>query len=162
MPYKHSDKLCTKCNTSGLFRERLSTWNTNPKLFLVSICKNCEHKNTKKHQQENREYWQEMNRRSYLNWTSEQKQKRNKQSLLRHKRTRVASRGDELTEFVFDEAYDLAKSREKLFGFKWHVDHIIPLNGKNVSGLHVWNNLQVIPAVVNLSKGNKEMCISPT
>lgn len=76
---------------------------------------------------------------------------------MRHNRTRVASRGDELTEFVFEEAYDLAKLREKITGYKWHIDHIIPLNGKTICGLHVWSNLQVIPATLNLSKGNKEM-----
>jgi hypothetical protein len=27
--------------------------------------------------------------------------------------------------------------------------------GKTVSGLHVWNNVQVIPAVVNLKKANR-------
>jgi hypothetical protein len=37
----------------------------------------------------------------------------------------------------------------------WHVDHIIPLNGKLVSGLHVPNNLQVIRGVDNHLKNNK-------
>jgi len=56
--------------------------------------------------------------------------------------------------WLISEAYALATLRTKLFGFAWHVDHIIPLQGKRVSGLHVPRNLQVIPGVLNRQKSN--------
>ena len=51
--------------------------------------------------------------------------------------------------------YRVAKLLSKLTGSSWHVDHIIPLQGKLVSGLHVPSNLKAIPAKENMAKNNK-------
>ena len=62
---------------------------------------------------------------------------------------------DEFEVFFLQEIYKLSSLRESATGFKWHVDHIIPLLNPEVCGLHCSSNLQLIPAFQNLSKGNK-------
>jgi hypothetical protein len=62
---------------------------------------------------------------------------------------------DEDDYWVIAQAYELAALRTKLLGFSWHVDHIMPLKGKLISGLHVPSNLQVIPGLQNIAKNNR-------
>lgn len=50
--------------------------------------------------------------------------------------------------------YTQAQKMTEETGIEHEVDHIIPLLGKNVSGLHVETNLQVIPKEDNRRKSN--------
>lgn len=75
-----------------------------------------------------------------------------KRETSKKNRTPLWLNDDEL--WMIEQAYEISRERSKLFGFKWHVDHIVPLQGKKVSGLHVPWNLQVIPASINLAKHN--------
>lgn len=51
--------------------------------------------------------------------------------------------------------YMLARLRTAETGIVHHVDHVIPILGKLVCGLHIETNLAVIPALENILKSNR-------
>jgi len=76
------------------------------------------------------------------------------QNCVRAKRIRNANIyfSDEAVQDQIRSIYSCARKMEKVFDAKLHVDHIIPIKGKNVCGLHVPWNLRITTAKYNLSK----------
>jgi len=106
-----------------------------------------------KYRAKNKEKHSEYNKK----WFSKNKAKATFYAMRRY--TTIRNRTPKwLTEddlWIMEQTYELAELRTKSFGFKWNVDHVVPLHGKKVSGLHVPSNLQVIPALENSRKGNR-------
>jgi hypothetical protein len=104
----------------------------------------------KKYRAENKEKIQEKNRKF---WAANP-DKRTAYLAKRRAKHRVPKWVDKEEKFLINEAYSLAKLRNKMSNIMWHVDHIIPLLAEKASGLHTIYNLQVIPARLNQSKNN--------
>jgi len=105
----------------------------------------------------------------YTKWKKENKarvqsdyMKRNKGSVNARTRAYQAAKIDRTPSWLteFDKLktkcfYQLAAMYSKENDTMYHVDHIIPLQGKKVCGLHVPWNLQVLSASANVKKSNK-------
>lgn len=90
-------------------------------------------------------------------YTEANRGKYNAKAIKRHaaklQRTPKRLSKDHLLEIeaIYTKASELTRST----GIRMNVDHIVPLQGKNVSGLHVPWNLQIITEKANNKKRNK-------
>lgn len=68
---------------------------------------------------------------------------------------RIPSWATKEDDILIQKLFEKAKFLEEITGIKHHVDHIIPLQGKLVSGFHTPSNMEVITESENLIKNNK-------
>ena len=71
-----------------------------------------------------------------------------------HKKRAGIKQSTEIDDFIFDEAVRLCHSRSLATGTRWEIDHIVPIGGKQFTGLHNAFNLQVVPKRWNEKKSN--------
>lgn len=50
--------------------------------------------------------------------------------------------------------YNRARKLTRITGIRHEIDHVIPLNGEKISGLHVPQNLQILTQAENVAKSN--------
>jgi len=112
--------------------------------------KNKVYENVKKWQEDNPDKVSEYQKKYYYNNLDKMAKKR-----FRRRKEAVPSWLTEEHKKEIKIIYDTCRSISLLEDKKFHVDHIIPIKGKNVSGLHVPWNLQIISATENLIKSNK-------
>ena len=177
-------KPCSKCQEERPYGDFYKDKRASDGLqSACKFCFSAYNKSAERKTQKNLTYSSEKRKQNYLNnldrdrernkrWAEENREQRlakkkenyslNKFAYTSYVRQRQAQKLLAFPPWLTEEHkkeiknfYWLAKDLELVSGQKYHVDHIVPLQGDNVCGLHVPWNLQVLPADINLSKGNK-------
>ena len=163
-------KHCYKCKTFKLPTEFGK--NSSKPDGLATECRVCKrqqdreyaakNRDTAKHKSsiwyyENKKYVLESRKEYRSSWSKQNRHKRNavetKRRALKVKATPKWLTAEHFRQI--ESIYWLAQLQKELTDTQYHVDHIVPLKGKTVCGLHVPWNLQVIPALDNIRKGNR-------
>jgi 5-methylcytosine-specific restriction endonuclease McrA len=166
MPYK--DPEVRKRKTKEYWKKYREKREAIPELAEIDrlkrneICRKWYYKNQNK-SIDSAKNWQRENKARRDRWNKEYRSKtetkakrlacNRKRELAKIQRTPPWLTKDHLSQI--EEFYLLAKELQWLSEEPLQVDHIVPLQGENVSGLHVPWNLQILTQSKNASKNNK-------
>lgn len=149
-------KVCRTCKKEL----SLDCFGIKYKNYLQPDCKKCKRAGQKERSIYHRT-WQEANRERVNKIADDWRKKfpnrvNNINSRNRAKRLQATIQTDDwLNQQMLSVIYLLANTLSKGTGIPHEVDHIVPLGGKNVCGLHYWKNLQVLTREENRVKSNK-------
>lgn len=155
-------KTCPHCNQSKPLDQ---FYKRSDRDSYHSWCKSCKHEAGRKWHSKNKErhaelnsQWYEQNKEQHLAnskaWYESNKSRKLETVTAREKRCVLATPTWADRELI-KKLYELARKLTEQTGIPHEVDHVIPLQGETVSGLHCQDNLQVITQSENRRKANK-------
>lgn len=164
------NKICTKCSVEKSLDNFSNKRSKSGKYYPRPICKDCHKQETKLWRENNPEKAKSLRKNNYpksKEKSSEYYYENKDSPVFKAKRcfyegsrrsgklkaTPVWLSKEQKQEIL--NFYWLAKDLEVTSGQEYHVDHTVPIKGTSVCGLHVPWNLQILPADINMSKGNK-------
>lgn len=166
-------KCCTYCNLTKPFEE--FSKDSTKKNGIRSTCLQCTRLKAAEYRERNKEVvvartyqWRQNNkekaRASVQSWREKNRLK-DKQVTTKWRKENAAHirqynsslrSGKAKAVPLWFEAEAVANVYKKAQEFGMQVDHVVPLNGKTVCGLHCWANLQLLEQSLNASKSNRE------
>lgn len=147
---RHGDKAYYQSNSEQVKKVVAKYRQENPE--KVSQVKHEWYERNQKHVYAKSQAWRKDNLDSYYQsqkkYNSLNKGKKNA-LLAKYRATKLQATPLWFEKDLVETVYVKAKE----WGFA--VDHIVPLQGENVCGLHCWANLQLLDPLLNSSKGNR-------
>ena len=165
--YPADKKKCPDCNREAQRRwyqenkdrqrEKIRRWREENRERDREYNRRWREENADRHREKNRRWYEENRERDLENSRRWQKQNPDKVRaiVMRRKARKKQATPPWADHDAINAIYAEAVRLEQETGIKHHVDHIYPLQSKYLCGLHVAENLQVLPGAENIRKGNR-------